>query len=121
ESGSLVLVIEDMHSSDRSTRDLLAFLIGNQQILADVLIVVTFRSDELGRGHPLRPVLAELHRLGWVARLDLPRLSRREGRDLAAALLGREPHPVLAEQVVVRTERHPLFLEALLRHPGRPD
>src|SRR5262249_50028195 len=35
ESGSLVLVIEDMHWSDRSTRDLLAFLIGNQQILAD--------------------------------------------------------------------------------------
>jgi DNA-binding NarL/FixJ family response regulator len=126
ESGPLVLVIEDMHWSDRSTRDLLAFLIGNQQILADVLIVVTFRSDELGRGHPLRPVLAELDRLGWVARLDLPRLTRREGRELAAALLGREPDPVLAEQVFVRTEGNPLFMEALLRShewldPGLPE
>ena len=42
-SGPFVLVIEDTHWSDRSTRDLLAFLVGNQQVLADVLIVVTFR------------------------------------------------------------------------------
>src|SRR5215468_2698526 len=72
ESGPLVLVIEDTHWSDRSTRDLLAFLVGNQQFLADVLIVATFRSDELAREHPLRPLLAELDRLGWVTRLDLP-------------------------------------------------
>jgi len=64
ESGPLILVVEDAHWSDRSTRDLLTFLIGNQQVLAEVLIVVTFRSDELDRGHPLRPVLAELGRLG---------------------------------------------------------
>jgi hypothetical protein len=120
ESG-LVLVIEDMHWSDRSTRDLVAFLVGNQQILADVLIVVTFRSDELDREHPLRPVLAELDRLGWVTRLDLPRLTRREGRELTAALLGREPDPVLAEQVFARTEGNPLFMEALLRSHERLD
>ena len=78
EAGPVVLVIEDAHWSDRSTRDLLTFLVGNQQLLNGVLIVVTFRSDELHRGHPLRPVLAELGRLGWVARLDLPRLTRRE-------------------------------------------
>jgi len=64
ESGPLILVVEDAHWSGRSTRDLLTFLIGNQQVLAEVLIVVTFRSDELDRGHPLRPVLAELGRLG---------------------------------------------------------
>ena len=38
-------------------------------LLDGVLIVVTFRSDELGRGHPLRPVLAELDRLAWVAKI----------------------------------------------------
>jgi predicted ATPase len=80
EAGPVVLVIEDAHWSDRSTRDLLAFLIGNQRVLADLLIVVTFRSDELHRRHPLRPVLAELDRLDWVTRLQLPRLSRRRGR-----------------------------------------
>src|SRR5262249_60430050 len=74
-------------------RDLLAFLIGNQHVLAGVLIVVTFRSDDLHRGHPLRPVLAELGRLGWVARLGLPRLARRGGREVMAGVLGPAPGP----------------------------
>ena len=126
EAGPVVLVIEDAHWSDRSTRDLLTFLVGNQQVLSGVLIVVTFRSDELHRGHPLRPVLAELGRLGWVARMDLPRLTRREGRALMACLLGREPEAELAARVYVRSEGNPLFLEALLRRddmlePGLPE
>lgn len=120
EDRPLVLVVEDMHWSDRSTRDLLAFLVGNQQDLADVLIVATFRSDELGRGHPLRPVLAELDRLGWVMRLEVPRLSRREGRMFMAALLGGEPDPELADRVFARSEGNPLFLEALLRGGALP-
>ena len=120
EAGPVVLVIEDAHWSDRSTRDLLAFLIGNQHVLAGVLIVVTFRSDELHRRHPLRPVLAELGRLGWVARLELPRLTRREGRQLMAWMLGREPGPELAERVFRRSEGNPLFLEALLRCDESP-
>ncbi len=126
ETGPVVLVIEDAHWSDRSTRDLLTFLVGNQQVLGGVLIVVTFRSDELHRGHPLRPVLAELGRLGWVERLDLPRLTRREGRELMARLLGREPDPELVARVYARSEGNPLFLEALLRRdemlePGLPE
>jgi DNA-binding CsgD family transcriptional regulator len=120
EAGPVVLVIEDAHWSDRSTRDLLAFLVGNQHVLDGVLIVVTFRSDELGRSHPLRPVLAELGRLGWVARLELPRLTRREGRELMARVLGREPDPELAERVFRRSEGNPLFLEALLRSDESP-
>jgi DNA-binding CsgD family transcriptional regulator len=118
EDGPVVLVLEDAHWSDRSTRDLLAFLVGNQRALHGVLIVVTFRSDELSRGHPLRPVLAELGRLGWVTRLEVPRLTRREGRELVAGLLGREPAPELAERVLRRSEGNPLFLEALLGSDG---
>ena len=120
QAGPVVLVIEDAHWSDRSTRDLLAFLIGNQHILDGVLIVVTFRSDELHRRHPLRPVLAELGRLGWVARLELPRLTRREGRELMACVLGREPELELAERVFRRSEGNPLFLQALLRCGENP-
>ena len=59
----MVLIIEDAHWADRSTRDLMAFLIGSQQVLDGVLIVVSYRSDELHRTHPLRPLLAELDRL----------------------------------------------------------
>ena len=50
EGGPVVLVIEDVHWSDRSTRDLLSFLIGNQRVLDGVLIVVTFRSESCTAG-----------------------------------------------------------------------
>jgi AAA ATPase domain len=120
QSGPLVLVIEDAHWSDRSTRDLLAFLVGNQRALDGVLIVVTFRSDELHRGHPLRPLLAELDRLDWVPRLALSGLARRQAGELMARVLGREPDPGLAERVYALSEGNPLFLEALLRCAGGP-
>jgi DNA-binding NarL/FixJ family response regulator len=114
EATPLVLVIEDAHWSDQSTRDLLAFLIGNQRVLDRVLIVVTFRSDELHRGHPLRLVLAGLDRLGWVTRLELPALTRREGGEFMTRLLGRDPNRRLADQIYQRSEGNPLFMEALL-------
>ena len=60
ETSPVVLIIEDAHWADRSTRDLIAFLIGSQQVLDRVLIMVSYRSDELHRTHPLRPLLAEL-------------------------------------------------------------
>ena len=115
ESEPLVLVVEDAHWADRSTRDLLAFLIGSQPILDCVLIVVTYRSDELHRTHPLRPLLAELSRMRWVERLELARLGRLDSDELVARILGREPDPALADEVYRRTEGNPLFIEELLR------
>jgi DNA-binding CsgD family transcriptional regulator len=114
ESGPVVLVVEDAHWADRSTRDLLAFLVGRHQILDGVLIVVTYRSDEMHRTHPLRPLLAELGRLGWVERLDLPRLDRLHGDELVARIMGHPPEPSLADEVYLRAEGNPLFVEELL-------
>ena len=114
DSGPVVLLVEDAHWADRSTRDLLAFLIGRQQMLDGVLIVVTYRSDELHRSHPLRPLLAELGRLGWVERMELPRLDRLHADELVARILGREPEPSLADEVYRRAEGNPLFVEELL-------
>jgi DNA-binding NarL/FixJ family response regulator len=110
----LVLVVEDAHWADRSSRDLLAFLIGYQRSLRNVLIVVTFRSDELHRTHPLRPLLAELTRIDWVERTELPRLSRGQAEELAAAVLGRVPDPALTDDLYKRAEGNPLFTEELL-------
>ena len=114
DRGPVVLLIEDAHWADRSTRDLLAFLVGRQQVLDGVLIVVTYRSDELHRTHPLRPLLAELARLSWVERMDLARLDRRHADELAARILGREPEPALADRVYLRADGNPLFVEELL-------
>jgi DNA-binding CsgD family transcriptional regulator/tetratricopeptide (TPR) repeat protein len=114
DRGPVVLLIEDAHWADRSTRDLLAFLVGRQQVLDGVLIVVTYRSDELHRTHPLRPLLAELARLSWVERMDLARLDRRHADELVARILGREPEPALADRVYLRADGNPLFVEELL-------
>ena len=114
DTGPVVLVIEDAHWADRSTRDLLAFLIRNQRALDGLLVVVTYRSDELHRSHPLRPLLAELDRVGWVTRLDVGRLSRQDTGELVARLLGHEPGEDALERVYRRTEGNPLFVEALL-------
>src|SRR4249920_2032386 len=114
EAGPVVLIIEDAHWADRSTRDLMAFLIGSQQVLDGVLIVVSYRSDELHRTHPLRPLLAELTRLSWVERMELPRLGRLQADELVARIAGREPEPRLADQIYLRAEGNPLFVEELL-------
>ena len=118
DEAPVVLVIEDAHWADRSTRDLLAFLIRNQGALDGLLIVVTYRSDELHRTHPLRPLLAELDRISWVTRIELGRLSRADTGELAARLLGREPGADRLETVYRRTEGNPLFVEALLDGDG---
>jgi DNA-binding CsgD family transcriptional regulator len=118
DAAPLVVVIEDMHWADRSSRDLLAFLIGYQRALSNTLIVATFRSDELHRTHPLRPLLAELSRVDWVERIDLPRLTRREAAELAAAIHGGEHDRELTDALYRRAEGNPLFTEELLCRAG---
>jgi DNA-binding CsgD family transcriptional regulator len=110
----VVLVIEDAHWADRSSRDLLTFLIGNQRAISGLLIVVTFRSDEMHRTHPLRPMLAALDRIDWVERVELPRLTRPDTSELAVRILGRRPADDLADALYHRSEGNPLFVEALL-------
>jgi DNA-binding CsgD family transcriptional regulator len=120
ERAPLVLVIEDLHWAERSSRDLLTFLIRNLPVADGLLIVASYRSDELHRTHPLRPLLAELDRIDWLELTELPRLSLRQCTELAARILGREPERALAESVYQRTEGNPLFVEALLSSGGGP-
>ncbi|MFI7637276.1 ATP-binding protein [Nonomuraea sp. NPDC049400] len=108
-----VLVIEDIHWADRSSRDLIAFLSRNLHA-PQVLILMTYRSDDLHRQHPLRPVLAELGRVNGVHRLDLPRLSRDEVAQQMAGILGMVPEYAKVEKVYESSEGIPLFVEALL-------
>ncbi len=117
ERGPVVLVIEDAHWADRSTRDLLAFLIRNLGTVP-LLIVMTYRSDELHRTHPLRPLLAGLERLDRVRRIEIGRLARGDVAALVTELLGHAPPPGLVERVEARSEGNPLFIEALLDDDG---
>ena len=118
EASPVVLVVEDMHWADQSSRDLLAFLVRNQRSAEGLLIVATYRSDDLDRAHPLRPLLAELGRIGWVTRMDLGRLTRQDTGRLAAQVTGGEPAEDLLAAVYDRSQGNPLFIEALLGGGG---
>jgi ATP/maltotriose-dependent transcriptional regulator MalT len=118
EDRPVILLIEDAHWADRSTRDLLSFLVRYQRSDVRLLIVVTYRADELHRNHPLRPLLAELARVDWVNRMELRRLTRREVVEQAASILEREPSAVDMDLIYARSEGNPLFVEALLSESG---
>ena len=81
-SGPLALVLEDIHWADRSTRAFLVFL-ARSLWTERVLVIATYRSDELHRRHPLRPLLAELERDTRARRIELARLTRDELADAA--------------------------------------
>jgi predicted ATPase len=107
-----VLVVEDLHWADRSTRDLLAFLVRNLRRVR-VLVVVTYRNDEPGQRR-LGPYLAELDRGGRVERMELPKLDRVETGAQLAGILGAAPAADLVDGVFARSEGNPFFTEELL-------
>jgi DNA-binding CsgD family transcriptional regulator len=106
----VVLIIEDLHWSDRSTRDLIGFLVRSARV-PQLLLIGTYRTDELHRGHPLRPFLAELDRVRGVLRHDLDRLDREGTAELLTQLLGVEPHAATVDAVHERAQGNPFFIE----------
>jgi predicted ATPase len=98
EERPLALVIEDLHWADRSTLDLVAFLVRALRG-APVMLVATYRSDELHRRHPLRPLLATLERVRSVERMELQRFSPAEVTEQLEAILGSAPDATLADLV----------------------
>jgi DNA-binding CsgD family transcriptional regulator/tetratricopeptide (TPR) repeat protein len=113
DQAPLVLIIEDLHWADRSTREFLSFLIRNARD-APLLLVCTYRSDELHRRHPLRPFLAEEERRGPVERLELRRLTEPELARLVSGILGASPDAELVRRLHERSEGNPFFAEELL-------
>jgi len=113
ERSPVLLVLEDLHWADRATRDLVAFLARTLRS-GRVTLAVSYRSDELHRRHPLRPLLAELVRLSAVERLELAPFTRAELAEHLEAIAGA---PLPAEQVEAihaRSEGNPFYAEQLL-------
>ena len=113
----VLLLLEDIHWADSSTRAFLAF-IARAMSTERVLAVCTYRSDELHRRHPLRPLLAELERDPTARRIELARLSRGELSEQLADILDGPPADELVERLYGRSEGNPLFAEELLASGG---
>lgn len=109
----LILVIEDVHWADRSTRDMLSYLF-SRPYAEPVGIVVSYRGEDLHRRHPLRSQAAEWSRLPGIQRLALGPLTPAHVRVLVHEL---HPDP-LAERnladIVDRAEGNAFFVEELV-------
>jgi predicted ATPase len=69
----VLVVLEDVHWADEATLDLIRFL-SRRVTRTRCLLLLTYRHDEIGGGHPLRLVLGELPG-GIVKRVPVPSLS----------------------------------------------
>jgi DNA-binding CsgD family transcriptional regulator/tetratricopeptide (TPR) repeat protein len=106
-----IAVIEDAHWADEATIDLLVF-VGRRVGGTRALVVVTYRDDEAGPGHPLRTAMGDLATARTVGRLDLPPLSREA---VAALAHGGEPgHEVDPDHLYAVTGGNPFFVTEVL-------
>lgn len=113
KNGPLVVIIEDLHWADHSTRDLLAFLIANMH--SDrVQFVMTYRSDELQAGDTFLRYVAQLARTPGAQRFMLERLGREELLVHLDEIAGERIDDDLAQEIWLRSQGNPFFAEELL-------
>ncbi|MDM7855306.1 helix-turn-helix transcriptional regulator [Cellulomonas alba] len=115
----LLLVIEDLHWADASSRDLLRFAVAR---LRDqhVVVVASYRTDDLHRRHPWRPLAAELARHPRVERLELAPFAPDELRAFATAVAGRPLGEAALRGVAERSEGNAYFAEELIEAGPEP-
>ncbi|HYN66059.1 MAG TPA: AAA family ATPase [Ornithinibacter sp.] len=114
--GPLLVVVEDVHWADESSRELLTLLF-TRGLPDGVGLLATYRSDDVHRRHPLAAALAVWSRLPGLTRLDLGplpepdlrRVVRRAGDDLGDDLV---------EEVTRRAEGNAFFAEELAAAAG---
>ncbi|WP_406300675.1 AAA family ATPase [Embleya sp. NBC_00888] len=120
EQAPVLLVVEDLHWADQSTRDLLRFLLSRLlpqrpggAAYQRLTVLASYRSDDLHRRHPLRPLLAELVRLPSVGRLDLRPM---DDEDVASLVRGLDAHPLpehTVRAIVERAEGNAFYAQEL--------
>jgi class 3 adenylate cyclase/tetratricopeptide (TPR) repeat protein len=114
----VVLLLDDLHWVTKPTLLLLKHLIRSGQPMA-LLIVGTYRDSDIGRGHPLTELLAELRRESSVERLSLRGLSDGEAVTMMETLVGHDlqgSELALAHAVHAEADGSPFFMRELLRH-----
>ncbi|MGH3359955.1 MAG: ATP-binding protein, partial [Nocardioidaceae bacterium] len=111
--GPLLVVVEDVHWADPSTRELLTFLF-TRRFAVPVALVVSYRSDDLHRRHPLRTAVAEWSRLGGVTRVNLPALADADVRALVHTLHPAPMTEVDMDVIIKRSEGNAFFTEELV-------
>ena len=113
EQSVVVLVLEDVHWADSSTRDLIGFLLA-RTFGENVRVIVTYRSDDLHRRHPLRPVVLEWARLPGVTRVNVGPLADDSMRALVRQRHAAPLSDDAVERILRRAGGNPFFAEQLI-------
>jgi class 3 adenylate cyclase/tetratricopeptide (TPR) repeat protein len=111
----VVVVLEDLHWVDEASIALLQQLATNLQRAA-VVVLITYRSDEVLRRHPLSALIAHLSRARLATSITLPALDRSQTDELIDATLSGAPlDQQMRSAIYARSEGNALFTEELLK------
>src|SRR5436190_4164397 len=114
-----VIIFDDLHWADPESVALFGRLATAPNL--PVLLIGSYRPEELSRSHPLAELLAELERQRTVHHVALGRLAQHEVGDLLAAVYGRPLPFHTVEALHRRTGGNPFFVEELLLAAGETD
>ena len=111
----LILVLEDLHWADEGTLSLLEHI---AQSISEMRVIVigTYRDNELNPGGSLAHSLDGLIRQHLLERTNLRGLSETEVGEMIWALSGHQPPPALVALIHANTEGNPFFIEELFQH-----
>jgi DNA-binding NarL/FixJ family response regulator len=118
--GPVLFVVEDAHWADQATRDLLGFLL-TRVTVERLALVISYRSDDLHRRHPLRRTLAEWARLPSVSRIQLDPLASDDVRSLIRALHTDSLDDAAVRDIVDRADGNAFFAEELVAAAEQTD
>jgi len=110
----LLIVLEDLHWSDRGTLDVMLHLARRLQD-ARILVVGTYRDLDVDLSHPLSSALAELRRGPGFERIMLRGLSDHEVQRMLSAIANQDVTWAFAQAVFRQTEGNPLFVQEVVR------
>jgi DNA-binding CsgD family transcriptional regulator len=114
ERAPTIVVIDDLHWADRTSLDLLAYLITGfrDQRLA---LLATCREENRGDGHPLHTWLADMRRMPHFTEIQLGRLDLEATENQVQEMLGRPVDIAFAAEVLERSGGNPYLTELLVR------
>jgi len=111
----LVALFDDLHWADESTLLLLEFLAPHLARMR-ILVLGTYRDEELDVARPFASSLERLTRQRLADRLSLRRMPESDVADLLALLGAPEPPATLVRAIFAETEGNPFFVEEVFRH-----
>lgn len=113
KSGPLVWIIEDLHSADAASCDMVTSLFSSG-IELPLAIIATYRDEQIGRDHPLRRMRTKFRRRRWFNEIEPQPFTTEEINDFITANYGSKPTKELASTILAQTGGLPLLVSEIM-------